>query len=139
MSAYVEAAQLWAAPISGISLFQAKLSRPKRLCRDAVSVCDGLCNVLLLSADAPCSPSICSAVSAVLGLLMAGIQGLLSLEAVNLQLAQPVFTRPRFSVSGIIGVALPLFIVTMASQNVPGVTTIRAFGYSSVPISPLIG
>jgi benzoate membrane transport protein len=35
-------------------------------------------------------------------------------------------------------VALPLFVVTMASQNVPGVAVIRASGYS-VPISPLIG
>ncbi|NEQ24589.1 MAG: benzoate/H(+) symporter BenE family transporter, partial [Microcoleus sp. SIO2G3] len=34
--------------------------------------------------------------------------------------------------------ALPLFVVTMASQNVPGVAVIRASGYS-VPISPLIG
>ncbi len=34
--------------------------------------------------------------------------------------------------------ALPLFVVTMASQNVPGVAVIRASGYT-VPISPLIG
>jgi benzoate membrane transport protein len=35
-------------------------------------------------------------------------------------------------------VALPLFVVTMVSQNVPGVAVIRASGYA-VPISPLIG
>ncbi len=75
----------------------------------------------------------------VLGLLIAGVQGLLELETVSLQLARPVFTMPQFSTSGVVGVALPLFIVTMASQNVPGVTTIRAFGYDAVPISPLIG
>ncbi|MEL7067576.1 MAG: benzoate/H(+) symporter BenE family transporter [Cyanobacteria bacterium J06581_3] len=74
----------------------------------------------------------------VLGILIAGARGLLQLESLNVQLAQPVFTRPEFSVSGLIGIALPLFVVTMASQNVPGVATIRAFGYTA-PVSPLIG
>ncbi|MEL6399518.1 MAG: benzoate/H(+) symporter BenE family transporter [Cyanobacteria bacterium J06626_4] len=74
----------------------------------------------------------------VLGVLIAGSQGLLQLEAVQLQWATPVFTSPRFSLSALMGMALPLFIVTMASQNVPGVAVIRAFGYT-VPSSPLIG
>lgn len=76
--------------------------------------------------------------SLVLGILIAGAQGLLQLDAIQWQLAQPVFTVPTFSFSAIVGVGLPLFIVTMASQNVPGVAVIRAFGYST-PISPLIG
>ena len=74
----------------------------------------------------------------VLGVLIAGSQGLLQGEAVRLQWAAPVFTSPRFSLSALMGMALPLFIVTMASQNVPGVAVIRAFGYT-VPSSPLIG
>ena len=73
-----------------------------------------------------------------LGVLIAGSQGLLQLEAVRLQWATPVFTSPRFSLSALMGMALPLFIVTMASQNVPGVAVIRASGYT-VPSSPLIG
>lgn len=73
-----------------------------------------------------------------LGLVITGTQGLLHLGEVRLELAQPVFTMPQFSVSALIGVALPLFIVTMASQNMPGVAVIRASGYA-VPISPLIG
>jgi benzoate membrane transport protein len=63
---------------------------------------------------------------------------LLKIDAVHLQLAQPILTLPQFSISALVGVALPLFVVTMASQNVPGVAVIRASGYS-VPISPLIG
>lgn len=74
----------------------------------------------------------------ILGILIAGVQGLLQIDTVHLQLAQPVLTLPQFSMSGLVGVALPLFVVTMASQNVPGVAVIRASGYS-VPISPLIG
>lgn len=74
----------------------------------------------------------------VLGIAIAALQGLLHLEAVRLQLAQPILTLPQFSLRGLIGIALPLFVVTMASQNLPGVAVIRASGYS-VPISPLIG
>lgn len=72
------------------------------------------------------------------GILIAGNQGLLRFETVQLQLAQPILTMPQFSVGALIGVALPLFVVTMASQNVPGVAVIRASGYA-VPISPIIG
>ena len=73
-----------------------------------------------------------------LGIFIAGVQGLLQVDQINLQLAQPVLTLPQFSLEALIGVALPLFAVTMASQNVPGVAIIRASGYS-VPISPVIG
>jgi benzoate membrane transport protein len=73
-----------------------------------------------------------------LGLLIAASRGLLHFESVSLQWAQPVFTMPQFSIKALIGVALPLFAVTMASQNVPGVAVIRASGYDT-PISPLIG
>jgi benzoate membrane transport protein len=74
-----------------------------------------------------------------LGIVIAATQGLLHMEGVTLQFAQPVWVTPGLSVGALIGVALPLFIVTMASQNVPGVAVIRASGYASVPISPLIG
>ena len=44
-------------------------------------------------------------------------------------LPQPVFVVPEFSWSPIIGIGLPLFIVTMASQNIPGLAVLRANGY----------
>ena len=72
-----------------------------------------------------------------LGALIAGVQGALQLDAVQLQWATPILITPKYSINGLMGIALPLFIVTMTSQNVPGVATIRAFGYQ-VPTSPLI-
>lgn len=72
------------------------------------------------------------------GIVIAAAQGLLHMDGVTLQLAQPVWTTPAFSASSLIGVALPLFIVTMASQNIPGVAVLRASGYQA-PISPIIG
>lgn len=61
----------------------------------------------------------------------------MTLTSANLGLAMPVFTTPSFSWAAAIGLALPLFIVTMASQNLPGVAAIRAAGYD-LPISKLI-
>ena len=72
------------------------------------------------------------------GIVIAASQDMLHLAAVHIELAKPVWVDPAFSTSALIGVALPLFVVTMASQNVPGVAVIRSFGYR-VPISPVIG
>jgi benzoate membrane transport protein len=72
-----------------------------------------------------------------LGIAIAAAQGRLKLAAVDWAWAQPVFTMPAFSVAALVGVALPLFVVTMASQNLPGVAAQRAAGYST-PISPVI-
>lgn len=72
------------------------------------------------------------------GIAIAAADGGLHLGDVKLELATPVFVMPTFSFAALIGVALPLFIVTMASQNVPGVAVIRASGYG-VPISPVVG
>ena len=72
------------------------------------------------------------------GIVVALVQGLLRLDTVHVGLARPIWVTPRFSAGAIIGVGLPLFVVTMASQNVPGVAVIRASGYT-LPVSPLIG
>jgi benzoate membrane transport protein len=73
-----------------------------------------------------------------LGVAIATVQGSLHMEMVHFDLAKPVWVTPGLSVSALIGVALPLFVVTMASQNVPGVAVIRASGYP-IPISPVVG
>ena len=57
--------------------------------------------------------------------------------AVSFELAMPVFTMPAFSLAAFTSLALPLFVVTMASQNLPGVAAIRAAGYD-MPISRII-
>jgi benzoate membrane transport protein len=41
----------------------------------------------------------------------------------------PVFVFPAFTATALIGIAVPLFIVTMASQNVPGLAVLRVNGY----------
>jgi len=45
----------------------------------------------------------------------------------------PVLVMPQFTVAGLVSVALPLFIITMASQNIPGIAVLRVNGYEPVP------
>ena len=71
------------------------------------------------------------------GVVMALARGQTDFAAVPWQLATPVFTLPSFSLAATIGIALPLFVVTMASQNLPGVAAQRAAGYAT-PVSPVI-
>lgn len=72
------------------------------------------------------------------GMGCAALLGLLRLEALDWTPATPVFMAPSFSWQAFVGVAIPLFIVTMTSQNVPGLAVLRANGYDT-PASPLIG
>jgi benzoate membrane transport protein len=50
----------------------------------------------------------------------------------------PLAWPPSFSVSTLLGTALPLFVVTMASQNLPGVAVLRTSGYGDAPVSRLL-
>ena len=67
----------------------------------------------------------------------ASSSGQMAWSAVTLELARPAFTAPRFSWSALVSLALPLFVVTMASQNLPGVAVIRATGYH-LPVSGIL-
>ena len=49
----------------------------------------------------------------------------------------PIFVSPSFSIETLISLALPLFIVTMASQNLPGLAVLSAYDYRPAP-GPLI-
>ena len=72
----------------------------------------------------------------VAGMVVAAAQGRLALGGVHWAWATPVFVMPRFTLASVVGVALPLFIVTMASQNLPGVAAQRAAGFN-IPVSPV--
>lgn len=73
----------------------------------------------------------------VVAIAYAGLTGQLNPGALTLQWAVPVWVTPEFTWSALVSLALPLFIVTMASQNLPGVAAIRAAGYP-MPISRII-
>ncbi|SBS34588.1 Inner membrane protein YdcO [Marinomonas spartinae] len=52
-------------------------------------------------------------------------------------LGQFVWVWPQWNLGALLGVGVPLFIVTMTSQNIPGVTVMRSSRYNT-PVSPLI-
>lgn len=72
-----------------------------------------------------------------IGIAFAAGADALKWSAVTVEWAKPVWVTPEFSLAAIIGLGLPLFMVTMASQNMPGVAVMRGAGYDT-PISPVI-
>ncbi|SEA40530.1 benzoate/H(+) symporter BenE family transporter [Microbulbifer marinus] len=73
-----------------------------------------------------------------IGFSLSWLLGLIHFEQLHWSPSQPIWVAPEFELSTLLGVGLPLFIVTMTSQNIPGVATLRASGYARVPISPVI-
>ena len=61
-------------------------------------------------------------------LFVAG-QGEFSNVVIPTGLTWPVYVAPEFTWSAMVSLALPLFVVTMASQNMPGVAAIKACGF----------
>lgn len=70
-----------------------------------------------------------------LGIFICLLQGSLHWGAIDIATAKPIFIAPAFSLQATISIALPLFVVTMTAQNIPGVTVLKTFGYPS-PTSP---
>lgn len=70
---------------------------------------------------------------AVVGILLLGlgfllVQGRVDLSSLRLQLAAPVFTMPAFSLNALLSVALPLFLITLSGQYMPGMLVLRGDG-----------
>lgn len=66
---------------------------------------------------------------------------------ISFSITKPVFTAPQFTLGAITSLALPLFMVTMASQNLPGVAAINACGFgdrrgsggdAGIPVSGIV-
>ncbi|MEX5511230.1 benzoate/H(+) symporter BenE family transporter [Pseudomonas paralactis] len=76
-----------------------------------------------------------------LGLAFLLVQGRVDLSGLELQLAAPVFTRPEFSLNALLSVALPLFLITLTGQYMPGMLVLRNDGFntSANPIVTITG
>ncbi|HVT61991.1 MAG TPA: benzoate/H(+) symporter BenE family transporter [Legionellaceae bacterium] len=72
------------------------------------------------------------------GILVASIQGLFHIDQCHFALSTPIFITPVFSLPALISVGIPLFVVTMTTQNIPGIAVLNNSGYQP-PISPIIG
>ncbi len=76
------------------------------------------------------NPALAVLAALAMGLLLAYATGAAVLPPLALPLPTVEFIRPAFRVDVLIGLALPLYLVTMASQNLPGFATVRAAGYT---------
>lgn len=77
----------------------------------------------------------------VLGLLLLLMQDRVDLSGLTLKLAAPVFTLPAFSLNALLSVALPLFLITLTGQYMPGMLVLRNDGFktSANPIVTVTG
>jgi benzoate membrane transport protein len=63
------------------------------------------------------------------GLVLSFLGGLASWPAGPLSSSGLEFVTPRFDIAAMLGVGVPLYLVTMAAQNLPGFAVLRAAGY----------
>lgn len=83
---------------------------------------------------------------AIVGILAIGLiyliyMGKADFSTIQLSIASPVFVVPEFSLHALLGVALPLFIITLTGQYMPGMLVLRNDGFktSANPILIITG
>ncbi|XJB71669.1 benzoate/H(+) symporter BenE family transporter [Escherichia coli] len=98
-----------------------------------------LCGSMLLAwlAAKAVAPRYAVIAAMIIGIVIVIAQGDVVTTDVVFKPVLPTYITPDFSFAHSLSVALPLFLVTMASQNAPGIAAMKAAGYSA-PVSPLI-
>lgn len=98
-----------------------------------------LCGSMLLAwlAAKAVAPRYAIVATLLVGAAVAGLNGDVVTEKLTLRLVMPQFIAPSFTLTTLISIGIPFFLVTMASQNAPGFATLKASGYP-VAVSPLI-
>ncbi len=84
------------------------------------------------------NPALAVLAALALGLALAFGLGAAALPGLSVPLPRLTFIPPAFDPGVLIGVGLPLYLVTMASQNLPGFATLRAAGYEP-PVRRALG
>lgn len=112
----------------GVGIFQAVPERPALVL--------GMIAVFLLLRRAGFTAPTVGALAA--GLAIAVLNGGLTLADIGLEPTGPVWTSPEFTLSAVLGLALPLFVLAAASQNAPGIAVIRAAGYDAPVDGPVL-
>ncbi|MGR3978110.1 benzoate/H(+) symporter BenE family transporter [Acinetobacter sp. 1207_04] len=71
----------------------------------------------------------CIVITVIAGLILCPMFMEFHMPIVHWSLAKPVWISPEFTWSAILGLALPLFVINMASQYLPGIAMIKSYGY----------
>ena len=75
------------------------------------------------------NPAVAVIAALAAGLALAFGTGQAAWPALSLPLPRLVLIGPEFDAGTVVGLVIPLYLVTMASQNLPGFATMRAAGY----------
>lgn len=84
------------------------------------------------------NPSLAVVAALIFGILFLLFQGNLHLEGLQWTLTKPVWQTPQWNLSALLSVGIPLFLVTLSSQNLPGLAMMQSYGYRP-NMSPIIG
>ncbi|MDM1763282.1 MULTISPECIES: benzoate/H(+) symporter BenE family transporter [unclassified Acinetobacter] len=74
-------------------------------------------------------PRYCIVITVILGVMICPLFMQFKSANIHLALAQPIWMKPEFTWSALFGLALPLFVINMASQYLPGLAMIKSYGY----------
>jgi benzoate membrane transport protein len=83
------------------------------------------------------NPALAVLAALALGLALAFGTGAATLPALALPLPTLTFIAPEFKLSVLLGLGVPIYLVTMASQNLPGFAVLRAAGFEP-PVRPAL-
>lgn len=80
----------------------------------------------------------CIVITVIVGILLCPLFMDFHTPVLHWSLAKPVWMTPEFTWSALFGLALPLFVINMASQYLPGIAMIKSYGYQP-HVNQLIG
>lgn len=83
-------------------------------------------------------PRYAMALVLVLGLAVVTLRGDLHWQTLSLQWVHPQWTTPHFEPAALLNLGLPLCLLTLTGQFVPGMAVLRTHGYAT-PAGPLVG
>ena len=73
----------------------------------------------------------------IVGVVCSIVSGAFSDQVISTALAKPVWIMPTFDLMAAVNLSLPLYIITMLSQNLPGFAMLKSHGYS-IPVKPVL-
>jgi len=75
------------------------------------------------------------------GFILLLLQSQIDFSGFELKLATPIFTEPTFSINATLSVALPLFLITLTGQYMPGLLILKNEGFktNAKPILAITG
>ncbi|MBD0786489.1 benzoate/H(+) symporter BenE family transporter [Vibrio sp. Y2-5] len=82
-------------------------------------------------------PQYTMAILLIVGIVYSITSGAFDKQSIDLTFAKPVWITPSFNITAMINLSFPLYIITMLSQNLPGIAMMRSHSYD-VPVKPLL-